>query len=51
VAPAFPTVVFVFASILGLFAPHLAPMVWPLAFVAPAVAAGVDRWEKRHTQG
>jgi hypothetical protein len=22
-----------------------------LAFVAPAVAAGVDRWEKRHTQG
>ena len=48
VAPAFPTVIFVVGSILGLFEPYLARFVWPLAFVAPVLAAYVERWETRH---
>jgi uncharacterized membrane protein len=51
VAPAFPTVVFVVASILGLFAPHLARFVWPIAFAAPILAAYVERREDRHMEG
>jgi hypothetical protein len=51
VAPAFPTVIFVAASILGLFAPHLSRYVWPLAFVAPILAAYVEHREKRHMEG
>jgi hypothetical protein len=41
-------VIFVVGSILGLFEPYLARFVWPLAFVAPVVAAYVERWETRH---
>ena len=51
VAPAFPTVVFVVASILGLFAPHLARFVWPIAFAAPILAAYVERREHRQIEG
>jgi len=51
VAPAFPTVVFVVASILGLFAPHLARFVWPIAFAAPILAAYVERREDRQMEG
>jgi uncharacterized membrane protein len=51
VTPAFPTVIFVAASILGLFAPHLSRYVWPLAFVAPILAAYVEHREKRHMEG
>jgi len=47
VAPAFATVIFLVGSILSVMAPHLAKYVWPLAFVAPVLAAYVERWEKR----
>jgi hypothetical protein len=47
VAPALPTVVFVVAAILGLFEPHLARFVWPLAFAAPVLAAYVERRQTR----
>jgi len=49
VAPAFATVIFLVGSILSVIAPHLARYVWPLAFIAPVLAAYVERWEKRHT--
>ena len=49
VAPGFATVVFLVGSILSVMAPHLAKYVWPLAFIAPVLAAYVERWEKRHT--
>ncbi len=47
VAPAFSTVIFVVASILGLFAPYLTRLVWPLAFIAPILAAYAERRENR----
>jgi uncharacterized membrane protein len=47
VAPAFATVVFVIASIVGLFTPYLTRYVWPIAFLAPAVAAYAERRENR----
>jgi uncharacterized membrane protein len=50
VAPAYSTAIFVVASILGLFAPHLAKFVWPLAFVAPILASYVERGERRPKQ-
>lgn len=49
VAPAFATVIFLVGSILSVMAPHLARYVWPLAFIAPVLAAYAERWEKRHT--
>jgi len=45
VAPAFSTVVFVIASIVGLFTPYLTRYVWPIAFLAPVLAAYVERRE------
>jgi TMEM175 potassium channel family protein len=51
VTPAFPTVVFVAGSIVGLFEPYLARFVWPIAFLAPLVAAYVERWEDRPMEG
>jgi uncharacterized membrane protein len=50
VAPAFVTVIFVVASIIGLFAPYHTRYVWPLAFVAPVVAACAERWQKRRLE-
>jgi uncharacterized membrane protein len=47
VAPAFPMVIFVLGSILGLMAPQLTRYVWPLAFLAPILAAYVERWDTR----
>ena len=47
VAPAFATLIFLVGSILSVMEPHLARYVWPLAFVAPVLAAYVERWEKR----
>jgi TMEM175 potassium channel family protein len=47
VAPAFATVIFSIGSIISLIEPHLTRYVWPLAFIAPALAACVERWEKR----
>jgi len=47
VAPAFATVVFVIASIIGLFTPYLTRYVWPIAFLAPVLAAYVERRENR----
>ena len=51
VAPAFATVVFVIGSIVGLFAPYLTRYVWPIAFLAPALAAYAERWENRRMEG
>ena len=51
VAPAFSTVVFVIASIIGLFAPYLTRYVWPIAFLAPVMAAYVERRENRRMEG
>jgi len=50
VAPAFATVVFLVGCLVSVAAPHLARYVWPLAFIAPVVAAFAERWE-RHTPG
>jgi uncharacterized membrane protein len=47
VTPAFPAVIFVVGSIVALFEPYLARYVWPLAFVAPLLAAYVERRESR----
>jgi uncharacterized membrane protein len=47
VAPVFATVIFLVGSILSVTAPHLTRYVWPLAFIAPVLAAYVERWEKR----
>ena len=47
VAPAFPMVIFSVGSIVGLIAPQLTRYVWPLAFLAPILAAYVERWENR----
>ena len=47
VAPAFPMVIFVVGSIIGLNAPQLTRYVWPLAFLAPILAAYVERWDTR----
>jgi len=51
VAPAFSTVVFVIASIVGLFTPYLTRYVWPIAFLAPVLAAYVERRENRRMEG
>jgi uncharacterized membrane protein len=51
VAPAFVTLIFTIGSIVSLFEPHLTRYVWPLAFLAPILAAYVERWEKRHMKG
>ena len=51
VAPVFATAIFLVGSILSVIAPHLARYIWPLAFIAPVLAAYVERWEKRRTQG
>jgi hypothetical protein len=51
VAPAFATVVFVIASIVGLFTPYLTRYVWPIAFLAPVLAAYVERRENRRMEG
>jgi uncharacterized membrane protein len=40
---AFPMLVFIVASIVGLFAPQLPKFLWPLAFVAPIVASYLER--------
>jgi uncharacterized membrane protein len=45
VAPAFSTVIFVIGSIVGLFAPYLTRYVWPIAFLAPILAAYFERRE------
>jgi uncharacterized membrane protein len=50
-APVFATVIFVLASILGLFSPYHARFVWPLAFVAPVLAAYAERRQKRQAEG
>ncbi len=50
VAPVFATVIFLVGSILSVMAPHLATYVWPLAFIAPVLAAYAERRKKRHTQ-
>jgi len=47
VAPAFATVVFVIASIVGLFTPYLTRYVWPIAFLAPVLAAYAERGANR----
>ncbi|MES2196480.1 MAG: TMEM175 family protein [Pseudomonadota bacterium] len=49
VAPVFATVVFLVGSTLSVTAPRLAMYAWPLAFVAPVLAAYAERWEKRRT--
>jgi uncharacterized membrane protein len=49
VAPAFATVIFLIGSIVSVMAPHLARYVWPLAFIAPVLAAYVERWKERRT--
>jgi uncharacterized membrane protein len=51
IAPAFATSIFVVASIIGLFAPYHTRYIWPLAFVAPILAAYAERWQKRRTEG
>jgi uncharacterized membrane protein len=51
VAPAFVTLIFIIGSILSLFEPYLTRYVWPLAFLAPILAAYVERWEKRRMKG
>ena len=51
VAPVFATVVFVTASILGLYAPYLARYVWPLAFVSPILSAYAERRESPRMEG
>jgi uncharacterized membrane protein len=51
VAPAFATVVFVIGSIIGLFAPYHTRYVWPIAFLAPVLAAYAERWENRRMEG
>jgi len=51
VAPAFATVVFVIASIVGLFTPYLTRYVWPIAFLAPVLAGYAERWETRRMEG
>jgi len=51
VAPAFATVVFVIGSVVGLFAPYLTRYVWPIAFLAPVLAAYAERWENRRVEG
>ena len=51
VAPAFATVVFVIASIVGLFTPYLTRYVWPIAFLAPVLAAYAERRENRRMEG
>lgn len=51
VAPVFSTAIFFLASVLGPFAPYLARYVWPLAFLAPLLAAYFERREYRRTQG
>lgn len=48
VAPAFATVIFLIGSILSVMAPHFARYVWPLAFIAPVLAAYAERRKKRH---
>jgi hypothetical protein len=40
---AFPMLVFIVASIVGLFAPQLPKFLWPLAFVAPIIASYLER--------
>lgn len=50
-APVFATVIFLIGSILSVMAPPIAKYVWPLAFTAPVLAAFVERWEKRQTEG
>src|ERR1700674_799149 len=47
-APAFSTLIFLVASIVALFAPHLTKFLWPLAFIAPVVASFVER-KSRHS--
>ncbi len=49
VAPAFATVIFLIGSILSVMAPRLATYVWPLAFIAPVLAAYAERRQQRHT--
>jgi uncharacterized membrane protein len=51
VAPVFATGIFIAASIIGLFAPYHARFVWPLAFVAPVLAAYAERRQKRQAEG
>jgi uncharacterized membrane protein len=51
VTPAFPAAIFVVASILGLFAPHLTKFVWPIAFAAPILASYLERGESRRNRG
>jgi uncharacterized membrane protein len=47
VAPAFATAIFIVALIIGLFAPYLTRYVWPLAFLAPVLAAYAERRQKQ----
>lgn len=41
-APAFAALVFIVAFAVAPFAPRLTPFIWPLAFIAPFVAAKAD---------
>jgi len=41
--PSFATLIFFVASMVALFAPHLAKFLWPLAFIAPVVASFAER--------
>ena len=47
VAPAFATVIFIIALGIGMLAPYFARYVWPLAFLAPLLAAYAERSEHR----
>lgn len=49
VAPAFATVIFIVASIIGLFAPFHTRFIWPFAFAAPVLAACAERWQDRRS--
>jgi uncharacterized membrane protein len=51
VAPVFATVIFLLASIIGLFAPYHTRFIWPIAFLAPILAAYAERKQKRQTEG
>ena len=47
VAPVFAAVIFLAASVLGLLDPHLSRYLWPIAFLAPIVAASTERRQAR----
>ncbi len=43
VAPVFSTAIFIAASVVGVFAPHLTKFIWPLAFASPILSSYIER--------